>query len=229
MSTVAKAQTQVAIGEHRFVLYGIDWQGYEAMLKACCHSSARLTYDRGTLEFMSPHPIHERFRRCFGTIIDRLTEELEIPSAGGGSTTFKSEAENRGLEPDECYYIASVGRLRNPTGPEPWNADLDPPPDLAIEVDITSSSVNRLAIYATLGVREVWRFDGMTLSVYGLQRERSYRIQSTSLAFPWLPLDELVRQVLEYEPAGDMQWRRSIRDWIRTDLTVRFQNFAPSR
>src|SRR5262249_44955535 len=148
----------------------------------------RLTYDRGTLELMTPSYRHEHYKMLLGRLLETWTEEHDIPIRSGGSTTFHREDVDRGLEPDQCYYIQHEYAVR---GKEEIDLASDPPPDLAIEVDITSSVLNRLAIYAALGVPEVWRYNGIRLEVYRLGTDRTYVRSDQSLTFPSLPLTDI--------------------------------------
>src|SRR5208337_1637637 len=144
----------------RFVLCDVDWEGYRSLLNILGDRPVRVTYDRGTLELMTPLPIHERYKSLFGRLIEMLTEELDLDLYSFGSTTLGREVINRGLEPDECFYISSARKIRDSK-----NIDLefDPPPDLAIEIDITGNSGRRLSIYGVLKIPEVWQFDGEIL------------------------------------------------------------------
>ncbi len=195
------------------VLYGVAWSTYETLAANADLRGTRLTYDQGGLEIMSPSREHERLKRLIGRMIETLTELCDIPVSSGGSTTIKSEMKRRGFEPDECYYVASEPQMR---GKETFDPAIDPPPDLAVEVDITSSSLDRMAIYATFGVPEVWRYDGGSLESMHLQQDGSYAPQDHSLSFPFLPLAE-VEQFLDRRNATDeTTWIRSFRDWVRT-------------
>jgi Uma2 family endonuclease len=195
-----------------FVLHDLGWDDYEKILAVVGKRPVRVTYDRGSLELMSPLPIHERYKRYFGLLLSVLAEELGIRISGMGSTTFRRRDADQGLEPDECFYLASAARVRD------WRVlDLavDPPPDLAIEIDITSSSLDRMAVYAGLGVPEVWRFDGETLQVNRLARGR-YKRSPTSAALPFLPMNEVVPILHRGVERGDEgEWLRSVRAWVR--------------
>src|SRR5262249_54893083 len=141
--------------QQHLVLRDIDWKTYNRLLRAFAERPGiRLTYDRGTLEIMSPSHGHDTDARFLGRLVVTLTEELGLPIKGGGSTTFRRRRRRRGLEPDDCYWIANEPRVR---GKRKINLRVDPPPDLCIEVDVTHSSLNRLSIYAALNVPEVWR------------------------------------------------------------------------
>ncbi len=181
------------IAEQRVVLQDLNWQAFESFLLALGeHRSARLAYDQGVLEIMSPLRRHESAKRLIGRLIETWVAERSINVASMGSLTLKREDLSRAVEPDECYYVQNEPRIRSKE-----NIDLaqDPPPDLVLEIDITSPSLLRLPIYATLGVPEVWRYDGRTLHVYSLQ-SGSYVTQSQSQVLPLFPIS-LVPELLE--------------------------------
>src|SRR4051794_39280547 len=164
------ATVQIA-PEQRVLLHNVSWQTYETLLEEVNSRGVRLTYDNGSLEIMTVSHGHENYGRLLGRFVEALTEELNIPVHSGGSTTFKREAKKRGLEPDECYWIENELAMR---GKKEFDIDSDPPPDLAIEVEISRSALNRMAIYATLGVLEVWRFDTEELTIWHLRGDGRY-------------------------------------------------------
>ena len=129
----------------------------------------RLTYDRGLLEIMTPLDPHESYKKLLGRFVEALTEELDVEICSLGSRTCSREDLVRGLEPDQCYYIQNEQVVWDK---EQIDLNQDPPPDLVIEIDITSSSINRLDLYADLGVPEVWRYDGRCLTIYRLEAKR---------------------------------------------------------
>jgi Uma2 family endonuclease len=167
----------------RLLLDNVDWRTYTRFLYLFAERPGyRLTYDRGRLEIMGPLPLHERCANLLGRLAITLTEELGLPILQGGSTTLRLRHRQRGLEPDRCYWITNEAAVR---GKDRLNLRVDPPPDLAIEVDVTSSSLNRMSIYATLAVPEVWRVDKQTLSFHALAANRKkYTPISHSRSFP---------------------------------------------
>jgi Uma2 family endonuclease len=172
----------------RLLLTGIDWPTYLRLSRTLgARRSVRLTYDRGRLEIMTLSPEHERFKHLLRRLIEALTEELRIAIAGFGSMTFKRRR-LRGLEPDECYWIASEPRVR---GKDRIDLRVDPPPDLVLEIDWLNSSLDRMGIYAILGVPEVWRHDGRTLTFYVRGADGEYAVAAASLAFPFLTASDL--------------------------------------
>ena len=173
--------------EQRLLLYGVSWQEYGRTLRALAERpSLRLTYDRGTLELMTLSSEHERFKRLLLLLIATLVEELGWNMAGFGSMTFKRRKLKRGLEPDECYWIQSEPLVR---GKDKIDLRRDPPPDLALEVDISYSTLDRMAIYAALRVPEVWRFDGHALTFHLLGPDGRYTAVAQSRAMQVAPAD----------------------------------------
>ena len=137
-----------------------------------------------------PSPEHEVDKELIGDIVKILLDELEIDCECFGSTTFKQEAMASGIEPDQCFYIQNQAQMR---GKRRVNLAADPPPDLAIEVDVTSRT--QLAAYAALGVPELWRYEKNQLSIYTLQAGQ-YQSSVSSPTFPSLPTLDWVTEVL---------------------------------
>jgi len=209
----------------RFVLYDVGWEGYEKILAVIGKRPIRVTYDRGNLEFLSPFLAQEIYKEFFCRLFVVLAEELDIPLKACGSTTFRRQDLDRGLEPDECFYLASAARVSG------WRIiDLStyPPPDLAVEVDITASSLNRMGIYAALGVPELWRFDGTSLEVYRLVAG-AYQPCAQSPNLPFLPLGGLLPLVQQsITAADDREVLRSLRAWVRGQVVPAYRAFVGS-
>jgi Uma2 family endonuclease len=202
------------------VLRGVGWEGYETLMRLVGDGPVRLTYDRGDLELMSPSLDHEDYKNLLGRIIEAVTEELRIPCRGAGSTTWRKRARERGLEADECYYLANFARVRGKRGH--LDLSIDPPPDLAVEVEISRSALDRMGVYAALGVPEVWRFDGEALAVHRLQPDGTYAVAPASPSLPMLAPGEVVRWLREAEALEDhSEWGRRFRDWVRDELAPR--------
>jgi Uma2 family endonuclease len=211
VETPAAVRTQPV---QRFVLHNVSWEEYGKFLEAIGENHVRVTYDRGSIEFMSPQPIHEVYKMLFGRLFDVLMMELNVPMKALGSTTFRRPEADAGLEPDQCFYFSSAARVRSW-----WTFSLavDPPPDLAIEVDNTSSSLDRMHVYAGLRIPEVWRFDGETLEVRRLRPDGVYEVLSQSVELPFLPMEEvpeLLHRSMECQE--DRALVRGLREWVRT-------------
>ena len=156
--------TQPAIAEH-LVLNDVSWEAYERLLEVFGDRRLRHSYDDGTLEIMSPLKRHDRAKKLIARLIEMAAYELDIEIQGIGSTTLRRSERRQGLEPDECYYVDHEAEVRCKPDYVPGR---DPPPDLAVEVDVTSSSLDRMHIYANLGVPEVWRFQDGQLTFWRL-------------------------------------------------------------
>jgi Uma2 family endonuclease len=200
------------------VLHDIDWPTYTRVLRAFQgRRRFRLTYDRGTLEIMSPLWEHEGPAYLLGRFIDVLTEELNVPCRAGGSVTLRRRRKRRGLEPDNCYWITNAPRLQ---GKRHLDLRVDPPPDLAVEVDVTNSSLDRMSIYAALGVPEVWRLGAAGLAFHVLGAG-AYQVRPHSLAFPQLAYADLSGFLAQLGQTDDTALVRQFRDWVRAQLLSR--------
>ncbi len=205
----------------RMVLPNISWDTFERVLDEIGETHYRVTYKNGDLEFMTISFEHENFGEWIGRLIFFVALEFNIPLASGGSTTLKLELQKVGLEPDRCFWIANENAMR---GKKKWNALNDPPPDLAIEIDITSSWLDRLEIYAALKVTEVWRFDGETLKVLLLGANGKYKARAKSTAFPMLPLKGFVGFIKELGSADEITLIQRFTDWLRSEVVVNSKN-----
>jgi Uma2 family endonuclease len=205
--------TVAAPAEQRLLLYGVDWQTYTRLLRAFgVRPAVRLTYDRGALEIMTLSHEHESLVHFLGRLVVALTEELRLPIKGGRSTTFRRRRRQRGLEADESYWIASEPAVR---GKDQIDLRTDPPPDLALEVDVSRSSLNRLAIYASLGVPEIWRLEGRAVVCYLLGPGGRYVTSAVSRAFPRLSVADLAPFVLARGSTDENALIRQFRVWVQ--------------
>jgi Uma2 family endonuclease len=206
------SQIQRPPRSQRLVLHGVLWQTYRRVLLAFDEDRhVRITYDRGSLELMTLSPLHERLTHLLGLLIMTLAVEVGTEILGFGSMTFKRRRKKRGLEPDECYYIQNEARMR---GKDTIDLRRDPPPDLVVEVEVARSALNRLDIYAALGVPEVWRFDGEQLQVHLLGQDGKYAKSEQSQAFPFLRPTDLVRFVEQRKTLGEVALLRAFREWV---------------
>ena len=176
--------------EGRLVLKHEPWATYERLVRHFDERRhLRITYNEGILEIMTLGPDHEGLRKFIARLFEELTQELDLPLAAYGSLTFKRRRKLKGLEPDECYWIQNELKARNLT--KEFNFRRDPPPDLVIEIDITSSSARRMEIYQDLlAVPKVWRHDGESLQFHLLGRG-GYKISAKSRTFPGLRATDL--------------------------------------
>ena len=210
--------TTVKTTQGRGVLNNISWQTFETILAEMGNNRAtRLAYDHGTLEIMTPLMPHDRNKRLIENLIIALAEELKLDIMSIGSTTCKRQDLLRGVEPDSGFYIQNEPLMR-----QKRNLDLtvDPPPDLVIEVDYTSASVDRMPIYLALGVDEVWRYDEPVMQIYQL-REGVYVPCDVSPTFANLPLTtEIPRFLEESLKIGEIPMISSFRAWVRQQMRL---------
>lgn len=199
--------------EQHFLLHNVSWQTYTRLLHAFAdRPGIRLTYDRESLELMTLTHEHESYSEILSRLVYTLTEELNLPVKGGGSTTFRRRRRKRGLEPDSCWWIASEPRVRGKTV---INLAKDPPPDLALEIDITHSSLDRLSIYAALGVPEVWRLENKTLVCHLLGSDGHYTTSPTGRAFPHLVVADISGFLALLGQVDENAVVRQFRAWVR--------------
>lgn len=211
MMPTTELQTRPIEPAERIVLHGVSWSQYVAISNALPESAGlRTAFDGDNLELMVTSFGHERYKKLIGRLIETLTLELEIDLCSGGQTTFRRDDIERGLEPDQCYWIAHFEAM---SGKQQWSPDTDPPPDLAVEIDVTSSSVDREGIYAELGVIELWRFDGDQIRAYRLRRKRYHKIEA-SVVFPFLRVADLLPFIVDHT-ASETAMIRSFVSWIR--------------
>jgi Uma2 family endonuclease len=160
---------------------------------------------------MTPLYEHENPKIQFDRFVVSLAEELGIEIKSAGSTTLKRKIANRGIEPYNCYYIQNEPAVR---GRQELDLETDPPPDLAIEIDITSSSVNKLGIYSALGVPELWRYNGRVLKFYHLV-EGEYVECEFSIAFPLVSVTDMSGFIEQSKTSGEITLLKSFRAWVR--------------
>ena len=206
----------------RVVLPNISWETFEIMLAEMGDNRVtRVAYDQGTLEIMTPLMPHEHNKRLIEKLIDTLAEELNLNIKSIGSTTCKRKNLKRGVEPDSGFYIANEPVMR---AKQTLDLTIDPPPDLVLEVDYTSSSVDRLSIYQALGVNELWRYDEPTMLIYQL-RGNKYILCNDSLTFRNLPLTtEIPRFLAASLNIGEIAMIREFRTWIKQELQKQSQH-----
>jgi Uma2 family endonuclease len=183
-------QLIVPVG-HQLLIKDISWSTYKNILAELGESrSSRISYSQGILEIMAPLPEHEVAKVIIGDLVKALLEELDIEFWSLGSTTFDKEKMDAGVEPDDCFYIQNEAAVR---GKDRIDLTVDPPPDLAIEIDITSRT--RFNNYEVLGVPELWRWNGTKLEI-NMMINGKYVASTTSAIFPNLPIAQAIPEYL---------------------------------
>ena len=207
MATLASAPEQC------IVLHDVAWDTYERLLRDHANQSVpHFTFDRGTLEIMSPLASHERLNRMLQLLLPVVAEATDSDLYSLGSPTFKREDLQRGFEGDSCFYVQNEARVR---GKERIDLPADPPPDLVVEVDVTHSTLDKLAVYRAIGVPEVWRYDGGRLEFLVLEGD-GYLEQPASHAFPHIRSTALATLLDDGRALTDIAWIRRVRRWTST-------------
>jgi Uma2 family endonuclease len=204
--------TVLSASEQKIILHNVRWETYISLLADHLDRSApRFTYDRGELEIMSPSSQHEKYNRAISLFVEVLAEEWNIDVENFGSTTFTREDLERGFEPDSCFYIQSEPLVAGKTR---IDLSLDPPPDLVIEIDITSPSIDKLPIFARLGVPEVWRYDGNRALILRLESD-GYTERDESAVLPRVTAALLTEFLEDSKTIKRTVWLRKLRAWAR--------------
>jgi Uma2 family endonuclease len=213
MVTLQLRQLNVPPGQ-RIVLTDVSWSTFESILQELGEKRAsKVAYAQNQLEIRMPLPEHEFDKEIIGDMVKILLEELGIDRECYGSTTFKRQDMAAGIEPDNCFYIQNhqlmIGKRR-------LDLTVDPPPDLAIEVDVTSKT--QLSAYAALRVPELWQFSQGKLRVNVLQAG-DYVEASVSPTFPNFPIIDAISQFIAMSLVqGSSAALRAFRMWVRENI-----------
>jgi Uma2 family endonuclease len=210
-------RTATVTDDQLIILANVSWETYESLVAdRVDQSSPRLTYDRGTLEIMSPSISHERDKEAFSQIVWTVAAEHGINFDAVGSMTYKQYRLKRGFEADSTFYLLEPG----PTDlPDQIDGDSYRPPDLVIEIDNSRSSLQKLNLYGALRVPEVWRWDGEQATFYLLDGD-DYRQVEQSRMVPALSPPVVTQFVLSNRSMPKNRWLRSVRDWARTTESI---------
>ena len=198
-------------GEPVGVLEPISWETYEALLHDLDGQNLRLTYDSGRLWIVSPTHKHDRVKSLIATMVELAAIELRIPMSRYGSATWRRGDVWKGLESDECYYIQNEPAVR---GKDEIDLTRDPPPDLALEVEVTHHEIDRLNLYAALAVPEVWHYRADQLRFLALKGGKYTPIE-TSVAFPMLRPADLDRFLKLRHSTDETSLMVGFQGWVR--------------
>jgi Uma2 family endonuclease len=203
--------------EQKVILKGVSWETYERLLAEHeGQSGTRFTYDSGILEILVPSARHEKPNRLLASLVEVLAEEMALNIESLGSTTLKRPDLLKGFEPDSCFYIQHAEAIRDN---EEIDLTVDPPPDLVIEIDSTSPSLDKFPLYAAVGVAEVWRYDGTHVTMYRLADERYVEV-THSVGLPLLTSERATRFLEEKKQVPSTVWLRAVRAWAREQRPV---------
>ena len=214
MTTLLRISQIETLAGQSTVLHEIDWQQFESILQDLGDKRrSRIAYLNGVLEIALPLPESERIKVLIRDFVQVLMDEMEIDFEGFGSTTFKRVDKLAGLEPDDCFYIQNNVTMR---GIRKLDMTIDPPPDLAIEVDVTSKT--KFDAYRVLGIPELWLYD-QTLKIYIL-RDGDYVESKLSPIFGDIPIRDVIPQFLEMSLSqGRSTAMKAFRLWMQENLS----------
>ena len=205
----------------RAVFHGVTWEAYQSTLQAVGDGWPRLTYDDGELELRMPHRDHEKLKWSAGRFVEVYMDVAGIAYDAVGSMTLQQESRRGGLEADESYYIQSLPLVEDK---EELDLAVDPPPDLAIEIDLSPPAVKKASIYARLGVPEIWRWRNGRLTVHALAPDPAggltYALRDRSIALPDFPLALLAAELARKPRTKNAQAVESFRAWCRTQAAT---------
>ncbi|MEB3831002.1 Uma2 family endonuclease [Phormidium sp. CCY1219] len=212
-------KTPTPLGEQRTLL-NVSWQTFKTLLAEMGENrAARVSYTDGKLEIMTPLMPHENSNRLIEALIVVLAEEMGLEIKRSGSLTCKREDLQRACEPDSSYYIQNEPQVRAKVN---IDLDIDPPPDLVLEVEYSRSNLNKFEIYASLGVLEFWRYKNGGLQVYCLQSGQYVECE-TSPTFSPIPVKEIPRFLTESRQMGEISMTKKFRNWVREQLRQQTQ------
>jgi Uma2 family endonuclease len=216
MSTVVEPSQGIlaAPDELRIRLSGVDWQTFWKL--ASDSRGARFAFDRGVLEIMSPGPLHESQKGLMADFVKIVSRALAIPRLPMGSTTWGNEEADRGIEADECFYFAPEKiMVANEAIARRSNDQSDyPPPDMAVEVDLRRPVIDRPAIFAAIGVAELWRFDGTKVLIEHLHDDGTYTASPTSRFLP-IRVEDAHRWLIDEDSTDRSAWEERLAERAR--------------
>jgi Uma2 family endonuclease len=223
LSPTAPIPTNGVPGEERGVMRDVSYDLYDLLSNSLSeHTPIRLAYDGKDIEVMVVGPIHDQLKELIGEFVNTVSDVLEIDCRAMGSTTWKRAAIERGLEADQCYYFDAANLAASAAAVSLRSNDVAdyPNPDLAVEIDISRSKIDRPGIYAALKVFEVWRCQDEAVTIEQLQEDGSYATAAASRFLHVRP-DEVTQWLTDGLDANRRDWRRRLREWVRNVLRPR--------
>ncbi len=199
--------------EQRLLLRGVSWETYNRISRALepHQPSVLLTYHHGALEIMVASYEHEKWKGIIGDIVKLIAGELEIDYVSSAQTTFQLEYKSGGFEGDDTFYFSYLEPLRKMN-----EIDLskDPAPDLVIEIDISNPSINKLPLFADLGVNEVWRYHKGALKIYSLAAEGFVEAE-VSAFLPGVRSQAITDLIVLSQSLPAYVWQRRVREYAQ--------------
>jgi Uma2 family endonuclease len=193
--------------------HGVRWEEYEDLLRQVGEASGlRISFNEGTLTVMTLSTEHEKYVRFLESLITAIKLRLRLNILSFGSATMKKRKRNKGNEPDACFYVQSADLLGKRIQ---LDFEVDPPPDIVVEIDVHHDSLFKFPIYAALGVPEIWRYDGQELTISVLQ-EGQYVTVPHSQALPLLSSQMLTEFLTRLRDEGELQALLAFDEWLQS-------------
>jgi Uma2 family endonuclease len=212
VSSASVASPPRVVADDRVVLPCVSWETYERLLADDEERRVpRMTYDQGVLELVTPSMPHEEDAETISALVRIVSAQLGIPVRSAGSTTYRRADLHRGFEPDASFYVQSEERIR---GQREVDLTVDPPPDVVLEMEMSRSARDKLPLFASLGIPELWRCDGERVSILILEQDH-YCESSSSQALPVLTSEVLTQFLAESRTMLSPDWFQAVSDWAR--------------
>lgn len=197
--------------ETRMVLKNVSWETFVALADEREGSVPRMTYCEGVLEMMSPKRKHENLGRLIGRMVEAYSEIKGIEILSVASVTVKRSDLEKAFEADESYYVANIDKV---LAKEELDFEVDPAPDLVIEVELTSSAIDKMELFAAMQVGEVWRHDGASVQFYRLVNGQ-YELIPSSIELPGLDSARINRFLNQRLQVGETTLIRAFRSEVQ--------------
>jgi Uma2 family endonuclease len=212
VSSASVASPPRIVADDCVILLHVKWDTYERLLGDDEERRIpRMTYDHGVLELVTPSKSHEVDAATITRFVDIVAAVLGIPIQSTASTTFRRQDLERGFEPDASFYIQNEPRVRNR---REVDLTVDPPPDVVLEMEMSRSALDKLPLFASMGIPEVWRCDGQRVTILLLAQD-GYRESSSSQSLPVLTSEDLTRFLAESRTMLSPDWFQAVSDWAR--------------
>jgi Uma2 family endonuclease len=198
--------------------HDVSWDEYEDLLEQVGEAPGlRISYDNGSLHIMTISAEHEKYAQFINSLIAGIRLRLRLNILSFGSATMRKRRRSKGNEPDACFYVQTAPLIGNKIQ---LDFETDPPPDIAVEIDVRHDSRPRFSIYASLGVPEIWRYDGQAMTIYRLteepERATTYVEQDTSAALPMLTAQLLTEMLERMRNDGELSALLAFDEWLQS-------------
>jgi Uma2 family endonuclease len=199
---------------HSVVMENVSWDYYSRTLEELGPSRGfRIIFDQGRMEIVTTSNLHERIKKTIARLLEMYAAEAAISIVADGTLTLRRESLKKGLEPDECYYVQTPAP---PATEGEFDLSIHPPPDLAIEVEISRGSISKMEIYGALKVREIWRYKVGRVVPMHLTSSGEYVAAKNSLAFPNLDMGQFNKYVKQAVEEDVNEAIKALRKWVRS-------------